>query len=223
MLNRILSLVFSLLATLSTSTNASDEVIDQLKKEFQLVEANYSAGYCRDAMEDPVLTPPIRRYFSLLVMQDINLYALGATSGTGTLIGSLTSYKIGRKINNTFINFIEYASRPDIQKIIDADAAEFSNAATKEKEMHKEDFDLWQRKIKDIKNSARLPVATRTKDDAEKETLKLLKSPMICRIYEIIMLPQSEAALEFQEYASSVNRRALNNNMENFRQMMEDY
>jgi|GEM_PF-5521060 len=220
---KILNLTVCIALTLSAGAYASDDAVNMFNKEFQFIQENYATGYCLKLLDDPLLSEPVRRYLSLLAIQEVAVYATGGISLTGRSIGSLTSYKIGRKLNSHFVSFVEYAARPDIQKIIDADATEFSNAAEKEKELHKKEFEIWNNKIQSIKNSAKQPLATRTKEAADQESNKLLLSPLLCRIHEIMMLPQSEAALEFQEYAASVNRRALHKNMESFRQTLEDY
>lgn len=211
-------------AALSVACHATaqEDSSRKTKEVFNQIEQTYEGGYCESITENIAFNPTVKRYMSLIAMEDIAVFAAGGDALVGRWIGSIDSFQIGRKINRNFVNFITYADREDVRVIVSKDAEEFSKAATNETQLNKASFSEIIKQTENIKKSGLMPMATRTKAEVDKETEKLISHPIYCRIYQIVIDENSPAAIEFQDYINSVHQRATHRNVEKFEQSLKD-
>lgn len=212
--------VVILFALFSMGCNAESNL--KTKTMFNQIEEKYKEGYCDSIMSNPVFNSDVNRYVTLLVMQDITMFATGSKTITGRWIENIETFRIGRKMNQNFIDFIAYADRKDIKSIVRKDSIEFSKAAKDEVELKKNSFSKLIQEVEGIEKSSLMPMATRTKEEAQNEAEKLSEHPVICRIYQIAMDESSQPAIEFQNYTDSVRKRAAHKNIEKLEQSLKD-
>lgn len=220
-LSLILVAAFPLVCTANSQQAQKDKTL-KVKEAFNQIEKKYNDGYCESIAKSEAFNPTVMRYIALLAMEDITVFASGGNAATRDWIGSIDTFQISRRTNKTFIDFITYADRKDVQAIVSGDADEFSKAAKEETKLNKDAFSELQKEIEVIKKSGLMPMATRTKAEANIEAEKLFSHPVYCRIYQIVMDENSAAAIEFQGYSNSVHQRATHRNVEKFEQSLKD-
>ena len=204
--------VYSLAATAQSAELPRSEVNKLMTK----IETSYTSGYCEKLFKDPVYSDLFKRHSSRAALEDVLVFAKGQDSVARDWIGNPNVFKVGRKVNEYFFNFLQYADRTDVRTIISSDVKDF------QKDVPKWLFDI------NAKNDGQ--EALHDKVDGIILKLKLAKTPLAkqefsdqidevylglthCNIYQIVTDEGSIAAKQFQEYAKSVNSRAIHKNI----------
>lgn len=228
---------------LSAVSHADKQSNDNFNKIFAIIEKNYADGYCDQIAKDPIYSESFKRDALLLAIDDTLGLIAGGSSLAGKWVGNINTFKIGRTTNPEFFNFALYATRADISKIVQLDVKDMrkqiesslasnihamfraTDATKKENQQLIDHLKNENQKlidhIKDIHTKSLGPSGSIKEEDAETKMLHALYIPILCNEYQIIIDENSAAATQFQEYARSVHKRALNKNLKALQDLME--